>query len=80
MEGKVTLEAGLLTLSFKALHSRVLDAQKALMAHHLNTDIDAQSDEARVRDKEGITVLEMDVKTPLWRHSEMVPASEVLVV
>lgn len=80
IEGKVTLAQGVLTLSFTAPHSRALDAQRALMAHHLNTDIDIETDEARVRDEGGTSVLELDVKAPLWRHSEMVPPSEVVSV
>lgn len=48
IEGKVTLAQGVLTLSFNAPQSCALDAQRALMAHHLNTDIDSESDEARV--------------------------------
>ena len=80
IEGKVTLLQGVLILSFAAPHSRVIDAQRALIAHHLNTDIDPGSDESRVRDVDEISVLELDVKLPLWKHSERVPPSEVVSV
>ncbi|MEP3891385.1 MAG: hypothetical protein ABJN69_13075 [Hellea sp.] len=80
IEGVVSLENGALTLRFNAPQSRALDAQRALMAHHLNTDIDPQNEEARVRDVNGIAVLELDVKAPLWKHSEKVPPSEVVLI
>ena len=78
IEGSVTLIGGVLTLVFNGLLSDALDAQRALMAHHLNTDIDPNSDEARARMIEGGAVLELDVLEPLWRHSEIVPPSEIV--
>lgn len=80
VKGRVTLTGGVLSLSFNSPQSRALDAQRALMANHLNVDIDARSDEARVREIDGIAELEMDVKAPLWKHNERVPPSEVVLV
>jgi len=78
IEGTVKLEGGVLSMSFDGTQSYALDAQRALMAHHLNTDIDPNSDEARVNMVEGMAVLEIDVLEPLWRHSEIVPPSEIV--
>ena len=64
--GSVRLSGNGLRMSFDSPVNDAQDALRALMAHHLNTDIDADSSEARSKMIDGYAFLEIDIKAFLY--------------
>ena len=74
--GRAYLEEGVLGMPFLT-EEDALNAQRAFISYHMNTDIDPDSNEARIRRLETGVWLEIDVLEPLWREKENVPPVKV---
>ena len=77
VEGSIALSDGILTMRFVGEIAKTNEAETALFAYHLNTNISNERPESIQTVGEGEVTFQIYVNDPLWKFSEIVPPSKI---